>query len=92
MEKKELDFTHRKSGDNETLPGNNGEIAEGFSNMSGNEKSVSKDIALSEGGISPVNSSKKHVATKLYIDNEVETGKETSIFRKLIKMVTNNMQ
>ncbi|CAG8724718.1 1636_t:CDS:2, partial [Acaulospora morrowiae] len=72
--------------------GDNGEIAEGSSDTSGNEKSVSKNIAPSKGGILPVNSSKKHAATELYVDNEVETGKETSIPWKLTKMVTNNMQ
>ncbi|CAG8561929.1 14945_t:CDS:2, partial [Acaulospora morrowiae] len=71
---------------------NNGEIAEGSSDMSGNKKSVSKDIAPGEGGILLVNSSKKRAVTEFYVDNKVETGKETSIFQKLTKTVTNNMQ
>ncbi|CAG8745994.1 1414_t:CDS:1, partial [Acaulospora morrowiae] len=46
------------------LPSDNSEIAEESSNMSGNKKLVSKDIAPSKGGILLVNLSKKRVATK----------------------------
>ncbi|CAG8713872.1 16316_t:CDS:2, partial [Acaulospora morrowiae] len=91
MEKKGLDFTCGKSRDNESQCTWQRRMR-GSSDTSGNEKSVSKDIAPGEDGISLVNSSKKCAATELYVDNKVETGKETSIPQKLTKTVTNNMQ